>query len=455
LNRFFGLYVSREMTLLCLVELCLSFTVIYMMLIPTPGADPADLVSQVAGVGFAAMVAVTIGLAAITIGLYRPQICLQWRRQLINALLAGSLAFPAVLVLSETLDITLDHNFMMWLLKVMLAWAAILLITRYAFGVALRLNLFVRRVVVLGGGQRAARMAELIRQERSGFFELASAPPMLADAAGAPAGLFERLRHGDVWGVVVAADAAGTVSVAELLACKLHGIRVYDDVSFWEHHLGRIELEHLDPERMLFAEGFTSGFIESSIRRLFDILISAVLLVLALPLMIVAAIAIKLDSGGPVFYCQERVGLHGRPFTLFKFRSMRVDAEAGGRPRWASQKDPRVTRVGAVIRLARIDELPQLLNVLRGEMSFIGPRPERPHFVAQLEQIIPYYRERASVKPGITGWAQVNYPYGASVEDARAKLSYDLYYVKNRSLILDLLILISTVRVILFQEGAR
>ena len=185
-----------------------------------------------------------------------------------------------------------------------------------------------------------------------------------------------------------------------------------------------------------------------------DVVTCLVFLVATLPLMLVVALLVGLESRGPVLYRQERVGKGGRPFTLLKFRSMRVNAEALG-PAWAQQRDPRVTRVGSFMRRTRIDELPQLINILRGEMSFIGPRPERPHFVEQLAAAIPFYRERARVKPGLTGWAQVNYPYGASVEDARAKLSYDLYYVKNRSPLLDLLILLSTVRVILFQEGAR
>jgi lipopolysaccharide/colanic/teichoic acid biosynthesis glycosyltransferase len=171
--------------------------------------------------------------------------------------------------------------------------------------------------------------------------------------------------------------------------------------------------------------------------------------------MIATAIIIKLDSPGPIFYRQERVGLHGRVFTLTKFRSMRTDAEVAGKPQWASRQDSRVTRVGRFIRLTRIDELPQILNVLRGDMAFVGPRPERPAFVEQLGQIIPRYHDRACVKPGITGWAQVNYPYGASVEDARMKLAYDLYYVRRRSLFLDILILVATIRVVLLQEGAR
>jgi exopolysaccharide biosynthesis polyprenyl glycosylphosphotransferase len=179
------------------------------------------------------------------------------------------------------------------------------------------------------------------------------------------------------------------------------------------------------------------------------------MLALAVPLMAVTAIAVRLDSKGPVLYRQKRVGLRGRSFMLLKFRSMRVDAEAGGLPRWAARGDARVTRVGAFIRSTRIDELPQLLNVLRGDMSLVGPRPERPHFVEQLAELIPFYDKRSYVKPGLTGWAQVNYPYGASVEDAREKLAYDLYYVKNRGLFLDLLVLLATVRVILFREGAR
>jgi exopolysaccharide biosynthesis polyprenyl glycosylphosphotransferase len=197
------------------------------------------------------------------------------------------------------------------------------------------------------------------------------------------------------------------------------------------------------------------GLLMAGVRRGLDVVTALMLLVLTLPLMLLTALAIRLDSPGPVFYRQERVGKDGRVFTLYKFRSMRVDAEAGGAPRWASRDDPRATRVGRIIRLTRIDEIPQALNVLRGDMALVGPRPERPQFVERLASEIPHFHERHVVRPGITGWAQVNYPYGASVEDARAKLSYDIYYLRRRSLLLDLLILIATLRVILFQEGAR
>jgi exopolysaccharide biosynthesis polyprenyl glycosylphosphotransferase len=194
--------------------------------------------------------------------------------------------------------------------------------------------------------------------------------------------------------------------------------------------------------------------LAGAVRRGRDIAGSMLLLVLTLPLLLLVAWLIKLDSPGPVLYRQDRVGLHGRIFTLWKFRSMRVDAEAAG-PRWAAERDPRVTRVGAVIRACRVDELPQLVNVLRGEMSLVGPRPERPHFTVQLARVIPRYDERTCVLPGVTGWAQVSYPYGASIEDARAKLDYDLYYLANRSLLFDLRILAATVRVVLFRVGAR
>jgi exopolysaccharide biosynthesis polyprenyl glycosylphosphotransferase len=189
-------------------------------------------------------------------------------------------------------------------------------------------------------------------------------------------------------------------------------------------------------------------------KRAFDLAVAFLLLVFVLPVMLAAALAVFVEDGAPVLYRQERVGRDGRLITLLKFRSMRRDAERGA-PQWARSADPRTTRVGLVMRQFRVDELPQLVNVLRGDMSFVGPRPERPFFVDELAKSLPFYRERHSVKPGITGWAQVNYPYGASLEDARQKLAYDLYYVKNRTLFLDFLILVQTVRVVLFHEGAR
>ena len=234
-----------------------------------------------------------------------------------------------------------------------------------------------------------------------------------------------------------------------------------DDVAeIPEHDLARQRDGWLEPERLpddwLDGSGARQeGRAAAAVRRAMDIALSAGLLLGTLPLLLLTAIAIRLETRGPVFYRQERVGRHGRVFTLFKFRSMTVDAEAPGQAIWAVPQDPRVTRVGRFIRLTRIDEVPQVLNVLRGDMAFIGPRPERPVFVAQLDRVIPRYADRAAVKPGITGWAQVRYRYGASVEDSRMKLGYDLYYIRHRSLALDLRILAATVRVVLLQEGAR
>src|SRR5690606_9535250 len=218
---------------------------------------------------------------------------------------------------------------------------------------------------------------------------------------------------------------------------------------------GRVDLDTLNPSWLIFSDGFSSGRALSSVtKRLFDVAASLLLLVLAFPVIALFALLVKLDSRGPAFFRQQRIGLYGQPFTLLKLRSMRLDAEAGG-AQWASENDPRITRIGRLIRKLRIDELPQVWTVLRGEMSFVGPRPEVPKFVDDLEDKLPYYAERHMVKPGITGWAQMNYPYVASVEDARHKLEYDLYYAKNFTPFLDLLILLPTLRVVLWPEGAR
>jgi exopolysaccharide biosynthesis polyprenyl glycosylphosphotransferase len=230
---------------------------------------------------------------------------------------------------------------------------------------------------------------------------------------------------------------------------------VLDEAEFRENHLRRLDIERLPAGWDEIVSSSVKVRGHDRVQRLLDVTLSTGLLLLTLPLMLLTALAIKLESRGPVFYTQERVGKSGRSFMLRKFRSMSVHAEATGTPIWAAKNDPRVTKVGRFIRRTRIDELPQALNVLTGDMSFIGPRPERPHFVSRLAEIIPNYSDRACVKPGITGWAQVNYPYGASVEDARMKLAYDLYYIKNRSIVLDLLIVVSTIRVIIFQEGSR
>jgi len=257
-----------------------------------------------------------------------------------------------------------------------------------------------------------------------------------------------------IWGVV-ASDNVGLAGTELSKHCHRAGVRLLGEEEFRERWSRRVDLDRLRPGMLAAAGARTGGWAGEAARRATDIVLGVLLLVFTLPLWALAAVLIKLDSSGPVFYRQERVGLHGKPFRLLKFRSMRADAEAQSGPQWANPADPRVTRIGALLRLSRIDELPQLWNVLRGEMSIIGPRPERPYFVAQLAAELSCYDDRSLVKPGITGWAQVNYRYGASIDDARTKLAYDLYYVKHRSFLLDLRILAATVRVVLLQQGAR
>ena len=455
MTRIFGHYVALEMFVLWLFEFLPCFLVLYVLLAQAaaPGAGMEAGWFDVTAADQAAVLALTVGLASIAIGLYRPEIFLQTRQLLINATVAGLLACAASLAVAAALGIDLGWVFVHGLarpLQILVVWIVFLFTTRLLFRIAMRLNLFARRVLIVGSAANAARIEEAIGSLRRGIFVVAGITP-----AGAAAGLSpQRLRQERIWGVVVTSEARGSVPPAGLLHSKRAGFRIFSDVEFREQQLRRIDLDHLEPDWMLFADGLACSRVEMAARRLGDILVSLLLLIATLPVMALTAALIRLESPGPVLYRQERVGLQGRVFTLLKFRSMQLDAEARG-PAWAAQRDPRVTRVGAVIRRLRIDELPQLINVLKGEMGFVGPRPERPHFVDQLAEVIPFYRDRACVKPGITGWAQVNYPYGASVEDARQKLSYDLYYVKHRNLFLDLLILFATVRVILFQEGAR
>jgi sugar transferase (PEP-CTERM system associated) len=263
------------------------------------------------------------------------------------------------------------------------------------------------------------------------------------------------LRVGATEVVLALEERRNSLPLKDLLRVKTNGVYVNDFSSFLERELGRVDLDTLNPSWLIFSDGFSAGQRLSSIgKRFFDIVVSLMILTIGVPLIAIFSVLIKLETKGPAFFRQTRVGLYGQNFTLVKLRSMRTDAEAAG-AKWAEKDDPRITRIGRLIRKVRIDELPQVWSVLKGEMSFVGPRPEVPAFVSDLERELPYYAERHVVKPGITGWAQINYPYGASIEDARHKLEYDLYYAKNYTPFLDLLILLQTARVILWPDGAR
>jgi sugar transferase (PEP-CTERM system associated) len=317
--------------------------------------------------------------------------------------------------------------------------------------------------MVLGAGDRAQRLRELGDKSESGFaivsYIAMGEPERVVEEAIAREAIHDLGRFVENLGVseVVLAlqERRNSLPLNDLLRIKTKGVHVNDFSSFMERETGRVDLDTVNPSWMIFSDGFSSGrMFSSALKRLFDIVASLILLLLTAPIIAIFAIVVKLDSKGPAFFRQERVGLYGETFHLIKLRSMRIDAEKDG-AKWAQKDDPRVTRVGRFIRKVRIDELPQTWSVLKGQMSFVGPRPEVPKFVDALQEEIPFYQERHMVKPGITGWAQINYPYGASTEDSRQKLEYDLYYAKNYTPFLDFVILLQTVRVILWPEGAR
>ena len=326
---------------------------------------------------------------------------------------------------------------------------------------------FKTRILVYGAGETASHIDAKLRRkaDRRGFdivgYILLSGQTcqiVKSKLINSNKPLLSIVREIEVDEIVVAtSDISIEISVDELVNCKLSGIGVVDILSFFEREAGQIRVDILEPTWLVTSEGFRQSNIQNSIKKIFDITVSLVILIIAAPFLILTAIAIWLEGGGkaPIFYSQQRVGKQGTLFKVYKFRSMRDDAENPGEAVWASKTDDRVTRVGAFIRKTRLDEFPQILNVLNGTMSFVGPRPERPQFVEELEKEIPYYDVRHMVKPGVTGWAQLLYPYGSSIGDAYQKQLFDMYYVKNHTLFLDCLILLQTVEVVLFGKGAR
>jgi sugar transferase (PEP-CTERM system associated) len=321
------------------------------------------------------------------------------------------------------------------------------------------------RVLVIGTGATARKVARQILDQREfayrviGFID--DDPRRIGErivnpgVVGTPADIPRLIKEYKVDRIIVGlADRRGRLPVNELLQAKLSGICVEDATTTYERVTGKILIDDLRPSWLIFSDGFHVSRLTRLMKRTIDLSLALLLAVLAAPAMVLTALVVRLESEGPVLYRQERVGENGRPFTLFKFRSMRQDAEQGGTPLWARDGDDRVTRVRRFIRKTRFDELPQLWNVLVGDMSFVGPRPERPFFVEQLEREIPFYQQRHVVKPGLTGWAQVKYRYGASIEDAMEKLRYDLYYIKHLSILFDLTIVFDTVKVVLFRKGS-
>lgn len=463
--QFFGRDVSTPLMLLAITEALVflaAFFAAVQMVFPG-GAESSPVFFHTLELKLAAFVGLNL-LAMLSMGLYRRGM----RDSLIQLVLrlVGAFALGAVMlaVLFYVLpDLIVGRGVMV--LAGALAFGGILL-TRLVGVRLLHLNAFKRRVLVLGAGNTASLFGRLRRSsdrhgfEVTGFVRQKNESPQVDGARvvepDMPLAQYARANHID--DVVIALDdPRGGFPVDDLMACKMSGVHVLDVSDFFEREGGFLKLDILRPSTMIFSRGFRQNLYHDYLKRSLDLLTGIGLLSLAWPLMLVTALGIMIESRGrgSVLFRQVRVGQNGRPFTLYKFRSMIMDAEGDGVARWAQKKDPRVTRFGSFMRKTRLDELPQLFNVLRGDMSFVGPRPERPEFVEQLASRLPYYHHRHWVKPGLTGWAQINYPYGASEKDAFEKLQYDLYYVKNQSVSLDLLTIIQTVEVVLWGRGSR
>jgi len=403
----------------------------------------------------------------LMIGLYDRWIMEDLRRAMPRLIVVFAILTPVVVT---TMTIASAHSDEAYGTLTLLCafWAgsafAGVLLARMGYVAITRATVAPRRILVIGVGKLAAEIEYLVSQQRHTGTRVVCYVPLNDERPEVPqarikpitTSLLETARADGAKEIVVALSDRRGAPLQPLLEARMEGITITSYLSFWERETRRVNLHALDPSWLIYSDGFRIRTVTNAIlKRVLDVVVSLALLLLMLPTLILVAVAIRCDSRGPIFYRQERVGRNGAIFTIYKFRTMRVDAESGGIPQWAAARDPRVTRIGSLLRMTRIDELPQILNVLRGDMSFVGPRPERPFFVQSLSSEIPFYSERHRVRPGITGWAQINYPYGASIDDAKAKLSYELYYIKNYSLLFDLIIIFSTAEAVFFKKGAR
>ena len=462
--RVFSHYVSvRLMVLVALEGLTLALALNWGLSLYEAGALPGSTPEARASTTLTVLVFVSAMLVIMNgIGLYETELLRNHRSVVVRLIVA------AIAGLTITCSVVLLVSWPYLPLKGLFTGAAAGLagscVVRWMFAQWCAVASFKPRVLVLGNGSGAAKIAYLAQRGRSheivGCIDCGTQPecraplPRLLPAAGESLSAVAEKYSVDHIVIAVKDRRGGGLPVEDLLECRLRGMRVSDLSTFFEREYRQVLLESLTPSWMVFGEGFRQGLTRAIVKRLFDIATSFALLLVTFPVMLIAAVCILVETGRPVLYRQERVGRGGRPFTIYKFRSMSTGAESDGTPRWAGANDDRTTRTGRFMRKTRIDELPQIFNVLKGEMTFVGPRPERPYFVDKLRAQIPDHALRHSVKPGITGWAQVRYTYGASVEDAIEKLQYDLYYVKNHTLFLDLVILAATVEVVLWGSGS-
>jgi sugar transferase (PEP-CTERM system associated) len=460
--RLFKHYVPYAVLFLALVDLCLLIAAAETAWVIR--ANQIGMEVDYIGNRFwpLATFAASVQLAAMAVGVYSQESLQSLRFAVARLIVAVSLGVIFMAVMAFALPgMTLWRSNSLYAMGLAFGYLGL---SRLILGSLIGGESFKRRLLVLGAGKRAQRIKDLEARPGSGFvvvgfIAMDEAKRIIPEAINRSAiynlaDFVVRLGASEV--VLALEERRNALPLQDLLRIKTTGVHVNDISSFLERETGRVDLDSVNPSWLIFSDGFSSGRRLSGIaKRLFDIVASAVLVALTFPIILLFALLVKLESRGPAFYRQQRVGRYGVPFNVIKLRSMRQDAEAEGKAIWAAQDDPRVTRVGWFIRNVRIDELPQTWCVLKGDMSFVGPRPERPEFVADLEAQLPYFAERHMVKPGITGWAQINYPYGASIDDSRQKLEYDLYYAKNYTPFLDLLILLQTARVILWPDGAR
>ncbi len=464
--RILNNYIHRQVLYLAVIEGLIMICAVYAGAYLRFGGRLASVVESIGSLWPRAILVTLVVMASmVAMGLYHGRLRTRLSGIAVRVIVSGVAAGAALALLYY------------WLPKLYLGRGALaitmtlivigILLTRIAFFKVVDDKLFRRRVLVYGAGQKAANIVGLRRRaDQRGFkvvgflpaentSQYSVDPDLLMKPSGTICELAAEHRIDEI--VVAIDDRRKGFLVQELLDCKLNGVGVIDAMSFFERETGKVKLDLLYPSWMIFSEGFSSNPMRVFTSRVFDILAALFLLLITWPFMLIVVVAIWWEDGigAPIFYRQERVGLRNSIFPVMKFRSMIADAEKDGVAKWAEKNDSRITKVGSVIRKYRIDELPQIFNVLRGDMRFVGPRPERPSFVDELSREIPYYKERHTVKPGITGWAQLCYEYGASNEDALEKLQYDLFYVKNHNMLFDLLILLQTAEVVLWKSGAR
>lgn len=466
--KLFKMHLRVPFLLLALMEFCICVLAVFVAVyVRFDGSQITEIESIRSPIATSVLFGIVMPVTMMAMGLYQSR----FRGGILGVFLRSVIGFACGAAILALLYYAIPNLYLgrgVFALAIIIAFFMVGTI-RPMFFYYVDKDILKIRSLVLGAGNKASSITQRLRRrvDRRGFRIVGYVPlptdSLLAvDSASlvnpGQGSLLDYAKLNNVDEIVVAADEKRRgLPIEELLECKLHGIDVIDLLSFFEREQGKLPLDILRPDWLIFSDGFERGAMRDISKRAFDMVASLCILAITWPFMLLAVLGIKLEDGldAPVLYRQTRVGYLGKPFEVLKFRSMTVNAESAGVAQWATKNDSRVTRVGQFIRKTRIDELPQILNVLSGDMSFVGPRPERPHFVEQLSDIIPYYRERHAVKPGITGWAQVCYPYGASTQDSVQKQEFDLFYIKNHTIFLDILILCQTAEVVLFGKGAR